>query len=625
MDNEQSLLAQAVHQRNMLAMYRDKKYENLINRLNTQASQLLKDDLGSQFVGNCARDLAGEVVRNFFDTSDYHITVDQLAERVLKFTYEEDFDPLKNNGSSENIRKNVYNYSDITSSTLASISEDLDNHQEQLFTEERSIDKLDIKGKKEYRENQRDESGNVYDELTGKKESKYTVIKNGKEVFVSDMQADHIQARESARFNSKYIDENGAELLRTFWNSSDNMQMMHASANSSKGDVRVCQIDGKIVYKNTKEKDYNPATDITHKATPEQLTQATIAQWEKGDIDSPKIQKLIEQGYLVKNDDGSVSVPKSVRKSLENNIRQSQNAESKIILENTDYKAVGKDAFSMTKSSVGRILAGQIIYYAAPPLVYEVRCILKDKKIKIDNALQRIGEAGKRICSYVVSHLGDIFKNVIFNSIKKFIKTFMDILINMVKATVKKMLKLAKNLLMSVVDAAKIIATPGTSAAQKGDAVFNLFGVTVANFVVEILFEIIEKGLHIPEFLLAPLQILTSVICSNLVMLVLQKADIFDVRFGFKMKAIRELFENERNAYENEMNIVTRQVGCRIDDLIAKATSDCREIYDNLIEIKTSEESVRESLQVLDKMFAMNINFDSEWEKFIGNYALCGV
>ena len=104
MENQQSILIQAVHERNKLSVYRDKKYEDLIIQLNTRASQIIKDDLGSQFVQNCGRDLAGEVVRTFFDSSDYYITVDQLATRILKFTYEDEYDPLKENGSAENIR-----------------------------------------------------------------------------------------------------------------------------------------------------------------------------------------------------------------------------------------------------------------------------------------------------------------------------------------------------------------------------------------------------------------------------------------------------------------------------------------------------------------------------------------
>ena len=81
----------------------------------------------------------------------------------------------------------------------------------------------------------------------------------------------------------------------------------------------------------------------------------------------------------------------------------------------------------------------------------------------------------------------------------------MDILIGMVKATVKKLLKIIKSLIMAVVDSVRVIATPETTAAQKADAVFNLFGITITNIVIELLFEAIEKGAHIPEFLLKPL------------------------------------------------------------------------------------------------------------------------
>ena len=311
---------------------------------------------------------------------------------------------------------------------------------------------------------------------------------------------------------------------------------------------------------------------------------------------------------------------KSVRTKLESNIRHSQNVESQTILKNTRYGAVGKDALNQTKASMGRILSGQIIYYAAPPLVFEVKCILRDKHITLDDALQRIKDAGKRIGNYVVSKLGDIFKNIIFNSLKKFIKTFMDILINLVKATVKKMLRLAKNLLMAVVDSAKIIATPGTSPAQKADSVFTLFGITITNFVIEILFELLEDGLHIPEFLLMPLQILTSVVCSNLVMLVLQKADIFDVRFGFKRKAVQDLFANERSAYEQEMLLASSYVDTSVQQLIQKAETDCKIIYFRLQSIQIEEESVRESLQQINKLFGMNIDFDDEWQNFVGQY-----
>lgn len=610
MDNISSLKEAVLIQHAMME-YRDTAYMNLIRQINTKASDILKDNLGSQFVKNCGRDIAGEVVRNYFDTSDYHITVDQLAIRILKFTYEDEYDPLRSN---EDLQKRVYNYNDINSSTLEQITKDLDANQSKLFPEDRKSDYLDQKGKKDYRASRVDENGDLYDELTGQKGEKSTIIRNGKEELKSDLHADHVQAREAMTYNAKYIKPEGVQELKEFINSNDNMQMIHASANTSKGDVRVCKVDGKIKYCTTKDKDYDPNTDITHRATPEQLAEATIQQWEKDTASKSKAQVLKDKGYL--NEDGKV--PKSVRKKLEQNIRHSQNEESKVILKNTKYGSVAKDAVKTAKNSVGKILAGQIIYYAVPPLIYEVKTILQNGKIRLKEALEKITAAGKRICTYISSHLKDIFKNLLENSLKNFIKAFMDILIGMVKATVKKMLKLIKNVVMSTVDAIKIIATPGTSKAEKADAVVNLFGITITNFVVEVLFEIIENGLHIPEFLLAPLQLITSVICTNLTMLVLQKADLFDVRFGFKLNALRAMFAEEREKYNQEMMVAENYTNQEIERLLEKTRKDSREIYQELVELDPHTQSVRSSLNKVNQMFQMNINFEAEWLRFIG-------
>lgn len=231
------------------------------------------------------------------------------------------------------------------------------------------------------------------------------------------------------------------------------------------------------------------ASDITHKATPQQLTEATVQQWKKGGPNSPKIQKLIDEGYLQKDANGNITVPKSVQKALEHNIRHSQNVENKIILQNTNYGEVAKDAAKHTKAAVGKIIAGQIIYYAAPPLVYEVRMILNNRQTKLDSALSQLGNAAQRI----------------------------------------------------------------------GEYVFSLFGVTIKSCVIEVLFELAADTLHIPEpfddIIFGPLQILTTVVCTNLTMLILQKADLFDVRFGFKINAIKNIFAKEYEAYAQEMAI----------------------------------------------------------------------
>lgn len=622
MSNTQVNLLEAVAIHRSLSEKRDAAYINLVQQINTRAASVIKNDMGSQFIQNCGRDIAGEVVRNFFDTSSYNITVDQLAMRILKFSYEDEYDPLAENGGVGEIKKSIYNYNEIQSEELNRIADDLDSCQEQLFTENRKNDTLDQKGKKEYRESQRDENGNLYDDLTGKQGTEKTIKKNDKNVSQSNLHADHIQSREAARYNSKYITHNGVDALREFWNSSDNMQLIHASANTSKGDVRVCEIDGKIQYLNTKDANYDPRTDITHKATPKQLTEAIIQQWTKGEIDSAKIQKLIEEGYLQKDENGKITVPKSVQKALEHNIRHSQNTESVVILKNTQYGEVAKDAATHTKAAIGKIIAGQIIYYTAPPIVYEVRMALQNRKIDLDSALTKLEKAATRITEYVFLKLKDIFSNVLSASLKKFIKSFMDILIGTVKATIKKLLKIAKNLALATVDAVRIIADKNSSSAEKADSVFNLFGITITSCVIEVLFELASEALHIPEpfddIVFGPLQILTTVICTNLTMLILQKADLFDVRFGYKINAIRNIFKEEYAVYEQEMSIAENVAESEVMMLLERAKEDCMNIYNELEELNPMKDSVQPQLEHIGKMFNVYINYDKEWETFLG-------
>lgn len=616
-------LKEAIKIRSAMEDYQDTIYLSLIRQLNDKCEDVLKEDLGSEFVKCCSRDFAGEIVRNCFDLSEYNITVDQLVKRILEFTYEKEYDPLAGNGGVGDINKSVYNYGELQSEELESMAELMKSSQRKLFDEERDKDPLDRKGKIEYRKQQMDAEGTVYDELTGKKEKKVTYERNGKIVEKSDLQADHLQVREAASYNEMFLTNDGVKEMKLFWNSADNFQMMHQSANSSKGDVRVCEVNGKIQYVNARSKEYDANTDITYRATPEQLADATIFMWERVDenrenMNESKIQVLKDKGYLDENG----KVPKYIRNKLINKIKHSQNTESKIILSNTKYDEVGKVAKEYTKNAFGKIVAGQIMYYAIPPLVYELKIILKNKGETLDGAIKKIQRAGKRISNYVFSKLSNICSNVIHNSLKKFIKSFMDILINTVKATVKKVLKITKNLVLSTVDAIRIIADKEADSCQKADAVFNLYGVTITTCVVEILFELLASSLHVPQLfediIFGPLQIMTTVVCTNLTLLILKKADMFGVKSGFQMSKIRALFEETRKEYKYELELSYECADTEIEKIIHRAREESRLMYGRLMECDPKKYNFRNEVQKINDMFSMNINFESDWLKFIG-------
>ncbi len=250
--------------------------------------------------------------------------------------------------------------------------------------------------------------------------------------------------------------------------------------------------------------------------------------------------------------------------------------------------------------------------------MYGSKVIMIDKHINLDNALEKLSKAGKRIGEYVYENLKNIFKNVTENSLKTFIKSFMDILINLVKATIKRLLKIAKSLVLSTVDAVKVLMDKNMDSTHKANAVFNLFSITITSCVIDLLFELIEVHFHLPQWLMAPLQILTTVVCTNMTMLILQKADLFDVNYGFKMAQIRKLFEETNREYDRKYELAMQVADVKIEKILEQAKLECASIYENLNEINMYESSVRKDVEKINVMFSSGINFEEDWLRFIG-------
>ena len=129
-------------------------------------------------------------------------------------------------------------------------------------------------------------------------------------------------------------------------------------------------------------------------------------------------------------------------------------------------------------------------------------------------------------------------------------------------------------------------------------------------------------ALNIPEpfddIVFGPLQILTTVVCTNLTMLILKKLDLFDVRFGFKMAQIRKLFAESRDEYRQECEISREYADNQIAQIIESAKKESYAIYENLVEFDPKTDSARPELEKINKMFSMNIDFEKDWLSFIG-------
>ena len=595
-------LKEVINLRDKFFEEQEKLYLAMVNQINSQMKELLKNDLGNQLANNCARDFAGEIVRNYLpvNTGEMYITADQMFDRIINFRYDNDIDPLSSN---EEIRKMLYN--NENSEIFNQIAEESQKAQKQLFTEDRSQDKLDRR-KSKYRESKIDGKGNIYDELTGKKGKflKYEG-KNGQQHQKSDMHADHIQSREAARYNSEYITEKGVEELREFINSNNNFQIIHASANTSKGDVRVY--------------DENEV-DITYKATPEQYTEVICNRLETKYEDragkgEKKIKTLKKAGYLDKNG----KVRKEVKEKLQNSIKKSMNEESRVILKNIKYHSVGKTAMKNTVASFPKIFAGQLMYYGIPPMVYETKCIIKNRNTDLDNFFVKLQKAFKRIIAYMQSKLSNMFSNIAHNSLKSFLRSFFYIIIDLLKATVKKIFIMIKEVVMAFVNSIKILGDKNRTAAEKADAVVTTLGITISSIAVNVIIEYLEVQFPFLKSFTDPLQVIITILTTNIVMLILQKMDIFNVRYGLMVAKIKEIFEEGRAEYKEQLKLLEDETYTNIDKLLEEAEFEIFNVITDISSADINEKDLKYEIDIINKTFNMGIDLEEEWNQFAYN------
>lgn len=569
--------------------------------LNLRIKELLNYNLGSEFVINIAKDVASEVVRNYFNLGDYYITPDQFYYRIKNFRYEKDIDIFE---EDNNIKKEIFNRLDINA--LQEIANDDRSAREDLFEGPRDTDKYQRK----YRKLRTDENGDIFDELTGKKGE--------------SLQADHIQAWNSANYNSDYVDDTGKQELQDFWNSTDNFQMIDESANKSKGDIRICEFyeldkngNPQLVRKglrvqalNKKKAGNEYIKDVTNDATPYEMANAVAEQWQNSD----QKEKLIKKGYLDKNG----KVKKEVKEKLVEKYKQSMNKESEIVLKRMNKEKIAKNAATKTIMSTKKIIIGQILYYTIPPVVYESKIIVAKKNITVNNFIKGLKKALKRIAKYVKSKLGEILKNIANNAFNKFLRTFFDIIIEMLKATIKRLMKIVKELVLTVINCIKTLVDDKRSAVEKADAITKMISMTITTIVVDILAEYLQAQFGLPDIFIEPLQILLTILATNVVMVLLDELDLFNLKYGFLIANIEKIFDEEKDKYMKKSEENFNYYADKMQEQLESIKESISISVNNIKSLNVYEDDVIEDLDRINKIFGMNINFEEEWKKYLG-------
>jgi hypothetical protein len=235
----------------------------------------------------------------------------------------------------------------------------------------------------------------------------------------------------------------------------------------------------------------------------------------------------------------------------------------------------------------------------------------------LETLFRELKQSGKRIVRYVSSKMGEILSNIAGNAFHKFLKTFFDIIIEAVRETVKKLLKIVKQLVLSLVNSVRIIADRNRSAAEKADAVTKTLSVTIATAALEVIFEWAEKEFGLPNILMEPLQIIVTIIATNLIMLILQKADLFDVQYGLLVANIERVFAEEEQAYINESSKLLKLQEEEMTVYMDSLKEQIGEIETSIISLDLYKDEATEELNKINEIFNMGIDFDKEWSDFI--------
>ena len=172
---------------------------------------------------------------------------------------------------------------------------------------------------------------------------------------------------------------------------------------------------------------------------------------------------------------------------------------------------------------------------------------------------------------------------------------------------------------MALVNSIKILGDKNRTAAEKADAVFTTLGITISGIVVNVLIEYLEVQFPFMKPFSDPLQIIITIMTTNIVMLILQKIDIFNVRYGLMMKKIKEIFEEGREEYKAQLKKLEEETYANIDKLVDEVEADMFNIMTNISSLDVNEDDMKEEVNKINKIFNMGIDLEKEWNQFAYN------
>ena len=214
--------------------------------------------------------------------------------------------------------------------------------------------------------------------------------------------------------------------------------------------------------------------------------------------------------------------------------------------------------------------------------------------------------------------MGEILKNIANNAFNKFLRTFFDIIIEMLKATIKRLMKIVKELVLTVINCIKTLVDDKRSAVEKADAITKMISMTITTIVVDILAEYLQAQFGLPDIFIEPLQILLTILATNVVMVLLEELDLFNLKYGFLIANIEKIFDEEKDKYMKKSEENFNYYADKMQEQLESIKESISISVNNIKSLNVYEDDVIEDLDRINKIFGMNINFEEEWKKYLG-------
>ena len=231
----------------------------------------------------------------------------------------------------------------------------------------------------------------------------------------------------------------------------------------------------------------------------------------------------------------------------------------------------------------------------------------------------KLQKAFKRVINYMRSKLKNIMGNIAHNSLKSFLRNFFYILIDLLKATVKRVFKMIKDIVMALVNSIKILGDKNRTAAEKADAIVNTLGITISSIAVNVIIEYLEIQFPFLKPLSDPLQVIITILTANISMLILQKMDIFNIRYGLMVAKIKEIFEEGRAEYREQLKLLEDETYTNIDKILEQTEFEIFNIITDISSANINEKDLKDEIDIINKTFNMGIDLQEEWNQFAYN------